>query len=242
MKLQNEYWVCYALLLAASISGISGGYWAAHKSSTFRLAAPPSMQHTASFDIPAPRTLNQLVDNADLIVVGKIEQVLQEGKFQGYDEKGQFREAQPYHYSEEHPVDPNIPFVDYEIVVEKVILDDGTLIAGNSLIGRSLGIQKHKDERNAGNGLPALGDHRLFFLKQNPDGVTYAPYYGMYGRVVIDEPIVTFSDPERTPVIFTNGEPSIMKQTQAGEVLSPKTFMEAVKTVLDVKRNRIPTK
>ena len=175
---------------------------------------------------PPPARLQDLINRSDLIVIGSIVNIKQEGYFQGYDENGKFIEAEPFVYSEEAPVDPNVPFVDYIIEVERVLLDDGTIQAGHAVVARATGLNPAGQEAHSlsKNNLASLGDRRLFFLGKNPDGKTYGLYYGPYGRLVIDGEIVTFSDANRTPVVFENGK--------IDTPVAPEEFIKIVENVI----------
>lgn len=181
---------------------------------------------TTSLMVPPPTQLQDLVNHADLIIIGTITTITQEGYFQGYDENGNFKPAAHFAYSEEAPVNPNIPFVDYAINVEQVILNDGTIKINQPVIVRATGINVNNEKQNKPqNELASLGERRLFFLSQNPDGETYGPYYGAFGRLIIDGDIVTFSDINQTPVVFTN--------EKTDSTFAPQQFIEVVKHIVE---------
>lgn len=176
------------------------------------------------FHVPPPNDITDLISRSDLIVIGTVEKVVQKGYFQGYDEQGNFIESSPYVYSDESPVDPNVPFVDYEIKVSQVIRDDGTIKAKQPVHVRASTIHDNSiDSKDS--DYASLGDKRLFFLSKNPDGLTFGPYYGAYGRLVIDKSIVTFSDSARTPVVFND--------RYVDQPLSPEEFIKVVEKLVD---------
>jgi hypothetical protein len=158
-----------------------------------------SDQSLADF-IPPPQSIEDLVKHADVIVVGTVGPIINQGTFSGYDKAGNV-------IHNKYPDHPNsdLPITDYAIKVEEVLRDDGTIQAGKPLVLRMIGhptnIAERDAERQSYYPMSYTGDHHLFFLGRNPDG-TYGLHYGPWSRLVINGPIVTVSDGPRTPVQF----------------------------------------
>ncbi len=159
--------------------------------------ANSSDESTADF-VPPPKSMAELVSKADVILIGTVGSVVNEGAFQGYDQTGI---AIPSRATS----GPDLPITDFQIIIERVLKDDGTIRAGTTPILRILG---HPTNRAARDGdrssyfpMSYTGDRHLFFLSKNPDD-TYGFYYGPWSRLVIDGQVVTISDGPRTPVQF----------------------------------------
>ncbi len=161
--------------------------------------------------IPPPKSVAELVGKADVIVIGTVGPVVNQGAFEGYDGTGNLIPPSTGH--------PDLPITDFQIIVEKVLKDDGTIRAGNPPILRMLGHPTNKAERDANRTshypMSYTGDRHLFFLSKNPDA-TYGFYYGPWSRLVIDGQVVALSDGPRTPVQF------------AGRQFAPAEFIASV--------------
>lgn len=152
---------------------------------------------TASF-VPPPQSIAELVGKANVIVIGTVGPIVNQGTFAGYDAGGNVIPSK----STSHP---DLPITDFQINIEKVLQDDGTIRAGKPLILRMLGHPINRAERDADRSsyfpMSYTGDRHIFFLSKNPDG-TYGLYYGPWSRLVIDGQVVAISDGARTPVQF----------------------------------------
>lgn len=199
------------LLLFALIGvlGIIGGLFIRRPDTLSSLISPARSERTnvagtASTDsaaaiVPAPKTIEKLVSKADLVIVGTVGDLIQEGSFMGYDDKGNLLKAK----------DKNLPpeaegaFFDFEIKVEDVILDDGTIKAGKPVILRTY-FKRPTAEIDPTLEYPGVypGDHYLFLLTRNPDKQTHTLYYASASRLLIDGPEVMMSDGARTAPPF----------------------------------------
>lgn len=150
-------------------------------------------------EFPRPQSLGELTAKADVIVVGTVGQIVNQDSFLGYDQDGNLIKASNADKSVPNPPQ-NWQFFDYSILVEQTFKDDGILSSGRMLILRMPGDRTGKVNPNEEYPMSATGDHHLFFLSRNPDKRTYGLYYGPRSRLIIDSPIVTFSDGSRTPV------------------------------------------
>ena len=84
---------------------------------------------------------------------------------------------------------PQLPFTDFEIIVEQVIRDDGRIAQEEPIILRmpSTATAELKAlTQNSDYPLSYTGDRHLFLLSPNPDGETYGFYYGPWSRLTID--------------------------------------------------------
>lgn len=164
---------------------------------SFRRQAEPSS--TLSL-LPPPQSMEQLVKPANVIVVGTVGQIVRQGTFAGYDPAGVTRNERPG-----DPVSSRLPITDFEIKVERVLLDDGIVQSGKPLILRMIGYPTAAPA-DAQSQFPMSrpGDRNLFVLSRTPDNQAYGLYYGPWSRLIINGPTVTYSDGPRTPVGFTN--------------------------------------
>lgn len=166
-----------------------------------------------------PQSLNDLVNKADLIVVGTVGTVVEEGTFRGY-ENGRMLRMKPTGDPNDHVV----KYVDFEIQVEQVLLDDGTIASGKPVILRSSGIRQGAIDPDAMYPMPASGDRHLFFLTSTPDHTAYGHYYFSYSRLMINGPTVTLSDGPRTELKL-NDVPSV----------APGEFIRTVRELAQIK-------
>ena len=147
----------------------------------------------ASWVAPA-KTIKELVDEADVIVVGIVDCVVGVANQTPYEAaetcKGEF-DYPPRHLAH--------PQVDYFISVERVILDDGTIGDGKPMLFRGWGRWQAGNSHPAFDRMPAPGDRRLFALAKESDG----EIHGMrtwWEQFLIDGERVTYSDELRSPV------------------------------------------
>lgn len=138
---------------------------------------------TSGFMLPRPRSVEELLGGAQVVVVGTIASVMGEKWIGGYEEDGKAA-----------PVDEGgIPVTDYELQVESTLIGDATLTKEGSLVLRMFG---HLSDANAvitpnAFTLPNPGDRMLFALGRNPDG-TYGS--GPEGLLKVDGEKVEFID------------------------------------------------
>ena len=147
------------------------------------IASNESAPVTSGFMVPRPNNVQELVDRAQVIVLGTIDSVLEEKMMGAYGEDGQPLPA----------VEGGLPFTDYKLQIENVLKGDGTVTDGGTLVLRMFG---HLSDKNAAITpnlftLPNTGDHLLFALGQNPDG-TYGS--GPEGLFNVDGEKVAYAD------------------------------------------------
>ncbi len=149
--------------------------------------------------VPPPRSIDELVQKSDIIVIGTVGRIVNEGAIGSYVEADNLRNDRAT-----DPISSRIPIVDYEVEVEAVVLDDGILSSGHPLILRMSG--RSTDPVIPGAEYPPsrVGDRGLFALTANPDGLTYGFHYGPWSRFDISGSVATFTDGRRTPVNFTD--------------------------------------
>jgi hypothetical protein len=165
--------------------------------------------------------MEELSGKANVIIKVTVGSIINQGSFLGYDEAGNLKKIAP---NESPPPDAppgrrEKPFVDYEIKVEQVLKNDGTFKSGEMLILRMPGGLPEQSNSDAEYPGSTPGDRRFLFLTQNPDKKTYGLYYGSKSRLIVDDPVVTYSNGSRTPVnLNAPGKPI--------------DFIEAVKAVV----------
>jgi len=146
--------------------------------------------------VAKPVSMDEFVNKRDIIVIGTVGTVIREGIEGPYNPEALGNDPRDV------PKPGQEPFTYYKIEIEEVILDDGTIRAGKSLVLRVNGLSNN--EATSGNmmPMPQTGDHFLFALGRNPDGASYG-HWGPWGLLNIDGEVVRFSDWERTPINFT---------------------------------------
>jgi hypothetical protein len=148
---------------------------------------------------PRPKSLEELVGNSSIVVIGTVGSFIGENWFAGYDEQGRLIKAKDKNL----PPEAEIPFYDYNLQVEEILKSDIPIETGQSVTLRMFVNGTKQDDRPGVEFPPSIpGDRYLFFLYRNPDNATYGLRYATASRLVIDGPIVTYSDGDRTPVNF----------------------------------------
>lgn len=195
-------WSVIPLLTIALIGVVAGAVYA-------RTTAPKPHLSTG-WGMPQPQNYEELDSSSNVIVVGKVGPVVAQGTFGGYDEKGNMIGTPTQDI-------PPVGYVDYEVKVESVMKDDGTLVNNKRLILR-MNADRGSKPIDAEEYFPAsaTGDHHLFFLTMNPDKQTYGFHYGPWSRLMIDGQTISYSDGKRSEVKFAKGvKPAdFVKQTR----------------------------
>ena len=162
------------------------------------------------------KTMQELVDEADVIVVGTVECVVGVANQSPYQAdktcKGEF---------DFPPTHPAHPHVDYLVDVERVILDDGTISSGKPLLMRVGGRWQSKIFHPAFERMPAPGDRRLFALAKEPDGEIHT-LGNLWHQFLVGGERVTYFDDLRTPACL-DGQ------------LKTDDFIQALEDVVDEK-------
>ena len=168
--------------------------------------------NSAGLWVGPARTMEELVDESDVIVVGSVDCVVGVANQTPY-EAGKTCKAELI----VPPPHPAHPHVDYLIYVERVILDDGTISGGKPLLMRVGGRWQSKSFHPAFERMPAPGDRRLFALTREPDGKIHG-IRSLWDQFVIDGERVTYLDKLRSPACL-NGK------------INPEDFIEALEDV-----------
>lgn len=204
----------FAIILRPQLAVLSAGLLGIMVALLIAIIATPNPTQPPvdmGYGFPVPASVEELTQQAQVIVVGRIGPMVQQGTFAGYDNAGSLlaptnRQAQ------------GVPsaFVDYEVRVERVLKDDGTLKRQAPLILRMPGNRTTPIDPDDEYPMSAPGDQHLLFLSQNPDRTTYGLYFGAWSRISIDRTVATASNGQRTPVRF------------GGQTWSPSAFMAEV--------------
>jgi hypothetical protein len=144
-------------------------------------------------DYDPPPSLQILIENAPLILIGEVGQVERYTGKLGYGEDGQIVTPTPGTDLAPPSVVRMYPATDFRIEVEQVLRDDGTIAADKPVILRVLGHVTEELKQSTQEGLYPVtytGDHYLFLLTPYPDGQTYGFYYGPWSRLIIDGDII----------------------------------------------------
>lgn len=136
--------------------------------------------------VPPPQTLKQLMESASLIFIGQVGPPVRYMQVGGYNEDGSYSAAPIDPYSDY----PALTVTDFQLYVEQVILDDGTIAAGEPIIAREPGLitaEYHVLAQSTEQATIAPGERYLFILASNPDHKSYGFLYGAWGRLLLDE-------------------------------------------------------
>ena len=155
--------------------------------------------------VPLPETMDDLIGDADIIAVGRVGEIdreVAEGGFNGAVDK------------EGNPVSETlVPHTYFELELEQVIRDDGTIASGETVLLRMEGgAQEGPVEISPGRfidfernyPMPTTGQRRLFVLTRNPND-SYASG-GASGLLEIDGDNVKFATYDHKPVPFAIGK------------------------------------
>lgn len=171
------------------------------------LAGPDSdtPSDSAALGLPRPTTIDDLVANYNIIVIGVIE---------GIQRTDTFRPSGLQNPN--GPPLPTAPLTFFDLYVERVVsappeIQEGTIIA--------LRMWGPPDSPTSGNMLmPKAGQRRLFVLRLQPDGISYGTTDGIFD---LSGKAVTYADENRTPVrSFT-------------DKTAPEAFIQALKEARD---------
>ena len=130
------------------------------------------------------------------IVVGTVKSVIGTGTLVSYDAENAERILKPG-----DKISPALPTTDYELVVEKVLIGDGSVEPGKSIVLRVIGNPESVVDTPALIRMAKIGDHRLYGIGRNPDDKTYG-IYGWWSSFMINCQPVTHTDDRRSPVSF----------------------------------------
>ena len=164
--------------------------------------------------VPLPETTEELVSRADIIAVGRVGEIVSEIAEGGFNRD-----------SEGNPVKQTlVPHTYFELELERVFRDDGTIARGETVLLRMAGTAQ-EGPIQVGEGkfmdfersypMPKTGERRLFVLGRNPND-SYGS--GRRGLLVIDEDVVRWATYELRPVPFAAGK-------------TPEQFLEEVEEV-----------
>lgn len=166
--------------------------------------------------LPAPSSMAEFLSKADAIVIGTVGKSFREVMEGPYN-------ADSYQDPRDVP-SPELPFTYYEVQIEEIILNDGTIIVDKPL---SLRVSSHPGSLEAEKGeweMPHPGERYLFVMRRNPDGQSYGTNGG-WGMLHIDEPVIRFANREQPLVTFADKQ-------------SPQDFIEELKKTLQVEQSK----
>lgn len=135
----------------------------------------------------APRSLDEIIQKADLIAVATVVRVISTHDLAPYDAGPSFR-------------GPRLPVTDYEVRVDDPMRLPRGVTPEVSVVMRVVG---RPDGASAPFPMPRVGERNLLFLSANPDQ-TYGLYFTVASRILIDGPTPSYSDASRRPVPFTS--------------------------------------
>ena len=157
--------------------------------------------------VPLPQSMDELIGDADIIAVGRVGRVVREVA------EGGFRTPVD---REGNPVNETlVPHTYFELELEQVIRDDGTIAQGETVLLRMEG-GAQEGPMEIGQGkfmeferdypMPTTGQRRLFVLVRNPND-SYSSV-GVRGLLDIGGDDVRFATDDLRPVSFAVGKTS----------------------------------
>lgn len=166
---------------------------------------------------PLPESVDHLVRSSDLIVVGKVGEVVNTEIFYGYGPEAEELASQ----DKETSANLGLPVVDYEIVVEQVIMTNSNTEQNGTILLRIAGAP---EPENRDSNFIEVGTRKLLFLTANPDG-TYGISSFMHLMSIEAESVTYYFEGEkRTPFGLTGMSASdfinIVEDSVAGQAES----------------------
>jgi hypothetical protein len=156
-------------------------------------------------DYAFPSSFDDLVQHASLIVVARLDTLVQQGHYAGYDDEGKLMQRGG---------PGNLPFYDYQLKLEQIIYADEEADAAQPVIVRAME-QADETPRQAPQAINiplAFSARYLLFLGRNPDRQSYGLSY-ISGRLLIGEDELHFMDGRRTRLLI-NGQPATLSNIQ----------------------------
>jgi hypothetical protein len=202
------------ILILLIASGLSGGMmYAGYDRGKPSFQGPePESEIGAGMYTEVPRSLAELAESADLIVVGKIGPIVREEMYYGFDPGAAKREE----LDKVGDLHLGLPAVDYSIEVEDTLLENTHLSSDQPPVLRLFGYPGLNTD------LPEIGDRYMLFLRWNSDSGTFGPPSVMHW-IALDGP---------TPVVHLGSRDVI----PFGMKISPEEFREAVIRVIHAER------
>lgn len=184
-----KYWLGLILITVIGLGiGIAQG-----KSKTSTPLMDVEIRSDTMIPNPLPDSVDHLVESSDIIVVGKVGEAVNTEIFYGYGSEAEDLARQ----DKETSATLGLPIVDYEIIVEEVILGSTDLEQNGTILFRIAGAP---EPENRDTGFIEIGDRKLLFLTANPDG-TYGISSFMHLMSIEGESITYFFEGEkRTPL------------------------------------------
>jgi hypothetical protein len=154
------------------------------------ITSNPLVQSSEPMDVaisnPLPQNVEQLVASSDIIVIGKVGAIVNQEITYGYGE-----EAEELARLDQQTSTPlGLPVIDYEIIVEEIILGTDDFQKETSLIFRIPGSHNPNVRETE---LIVEGETKLLFLSANPDGKTYGVTSLMHIMTIEGQTIVYYN-------------------------------------------------
>jgi hypothetical protein len=219
-------WIGLAVILVGTVSGLLLATALPNVSEEVVLS-----QDSGEILIPPPKTLAEQVAGVDIILVGTVGPVVNQGWFKGYDDNGNIfvpEDFDPNNIRPENDAHVGVaPYLDFEIDIEEVLKGGELTAPGETVILRVLKEEPRDGPPSETNEYPAPapGDEHLFFLVRLPDG-TYGLRYGSWGRMILTGQVATWSNGRRTPA------------TYEGQTFSPAQLTQRVREIVQQQKQQ----
>jgi len=184
--------VISGLIVAAVMLAVCAGDQSTPTALGERLQNGPLSDNSTGIKLPPPKSIQDLVNRADAIVIGTVGGPIGEGENQPYSPELAKRDI---------PQPRSFPFIDYEILIDEVLLDDG-LIESTPVLRVAArpdtGFNLYGTMR-----VPSVGGRYLFTLRANSDKRAYGVVYP-WSLISVDGATVALLDRERSAPNFTD--------------------------------------
>lgn len=177
----------------------------------------------------APQSMTELVEQSDIIVVGRIQSVAGEYEVGPYEDNSILPADENSALADEHatatPTLPGLHVTIYDVVVDRTVLGTGRVEPGDTIKYLEAGSAAQDLAFADNKPMPQPGDEFLLAFVRNPDGENYS--VGRWGLFDVSSDKVAYADWERTTVSFATD-------------LSPAEFIENLEIEAMIKEHEMP--
>ena len=196
----KRMWTGITFSILIMVLGVAAG---CSSGSDEEATQPQILVKTSAKWLPPPTSMDELIGDADVIAIGRVGPVIREVEEGGWDQNGQPTEGILHTHTY------------YQLELEEVIRDDGTVASGEPVLLRMLrSLQTGREQKISEEviqkttelpyAMPQPGQRRLFVLSKYPNG-SYSTE-GVNGLLDIDGDVVKLASHDARPVDFAAGQ------------------------------------
>jgi len=181
--------------------------------------------HTGEWMVAYPESLDDLIESSDLIVEGTVLSAEYLGLSRGYDANNVLQFGTPVPGTRGSRA---IPLSQHVIGISQIYLDSTSqLEPGDEIVIRQVGEYRpdfdtcDDYERDQPEAFGAPGQHYLYFLKEEPDGLAYSLSKGDGARLDVFGPQVRDSSCDQGIVLFAPTDPAEFMAALQDALASP---------------------